>query len=85
MILKSNFDITDNHALSIAGRHIELHNKFDFVGFNQNVTEIKIKLPFYHMSILNTKEMALVYVLRDNNAEIKLHRKIIIRVTVKLQ
>jgi len=29
--------------------------------------------------------MALVYVLKDNNTEIKLHRKIIIRVTVRLQ
>lgn len=34
-----NFSITENYALSIAGRHIDLHNNFDFVGFEYNVSE----------------------------------------------
>lgn len=42
--MKVNFDITDNHALSISGRHIDLHNNFDFVGFDYNVADREIKL-----------------------------------------
>ena len=42
--MKINFDITDNHSLSIAGRHIDLHNNFDFVGFDYNVADREIKL-----------------------------------------
>jgi hypothetical protein len=42
--MKVNFDITDNHALSIAGRHIDLHNNFDFVGFAYNAADKEIKL-----------------------------------------
>jgi hypothetical protein len=42
--MKVNFDITDNHALSFEGRHIDLHNNFDFVGFDYNVVEREIKL-----------------------------------------
>ncbi len=42
--MKVNFDITDNQALSIAGRHIDLHNNFDFVGFDYNVADREVKL-----------------------------------------
>jgi len=42
--MKVNFDIIDNHALSFEGRHIDLHNNFDFVGFDYNVVEREIKL-----------------------------------------
>jgi len=42
--MKVNFDITDNYALSIAGRHIDLHNNFDFVGFEYDVADREIKL-----------------------------------------
>jgi len=42
--MKVNFDIIDNHALNFEGRHIDLHNNFDFVGFDYNVTEREIKL-----------------------------------------
>lgn len=42
--MKVNFDIIDNHALTIAGRHIDLHNNFDFVRFDYNVADREIKL-----------------------------------------
>lgn len=42
--MKINFDIKDNHALEIAGRVIDLHNNFDFVGFDYNVADREIKL-----------------------------------------
>lgn len=42
--MKVNFDIKDNHAIEIAGRLIDLHNNFDFVGFDYNVSDREIKL-----------------------------------------
>jgi len=42
--MKVNFDIKDNHAIEIAGRHIDLHNNFDFVGFDYNIVDREIKL-----------------------------------------
>ncbi|WP_231390110.1 hypothetical protein [Sphingobacterium pedocola] len=42
--MKVNFEIKDNHALSTAGRFIDLHNDFDFVNFDYNVAEREIKL-----------------------------------------
>ncbi len=42
--MKVNFNIIDNYALEIAGRHIDLHNNFDFVGFEYNVANKEIKL-----------------------------------------
>jgi hypothetical protein len=42
--MKVNFDIKDNHAIEIAGRHIDLHNNFVFVGFDYNVADREIKL-----------------------------------------
>ena len=42
--MKVNFDIKENHAIEIAGRHIDLHNNFDFVGFDYNVADREIKL-----------------------------------------
>lgn len=42
--MKVNFDIIDNHAIEISGRHIDLHNNFDFVGFAYNVADREINL-----------------------------------------
>jgi hypothetical protein len=42
--MKVNFDIKDNHAIEITGRLIDLHNNFDFVGFDYNVADREIKL-----------------------------------------
>lgn len=42
--MKINFEITDNYALNFEGRHIDLHNNFDFAGFDYNVVEREIKL-----------------------------------------
>jgi hypothetical protein len=42
--MKVNFDITDNYALNFEGRHIDLHNNFEFVGFDYNVADREIKL-----------------------------------------
>lgn len=42
--MKVNFDIADNHALNFDGRHIDLHNNFDFVGLDYNVADREIKL-----------------------------------------
>ena len=39
-----NFYIKDNHAIEIEGRHIDLHNNFDFRGFEYNVAKREIKL-----------------------------------------
>jgi len=37
--MKVNFEIIDNHVLNIAGRSTDLHNNFDFVGFDHNVAK----------------------------------------------
>lgn len=42
--MKVNFDIKDNHAIEIDGRHIDLHNNFDFAGFDYNVANKEIKI-----------------------------------------
>lgn len=42
--MKVNFAIKDNHAIEIAGRLIDLHNNFDFVGFDYNIANREIKL-----------------------------------------
>lgn len=42
--MKVNFNITDNHALSFQGEYIDLHNNFDFVGYDYNVADREIKL-----------------------------------------
>jgi hypothetical protein len=42
--MKVNFDIIDNHAIAITGRHIDLHNNFDFVGFDYDVAGSVIQL-----------------------------------------
>lgn len=42
--MKVNFDIIDNHALNFEGRYIDLHNNFDFVGFDYNVVNREINL-----------------------------------------
>ena len=42
--MKVNFDITDNHSLTISGRHFDLHNNFDFVGFENNIEDKEIRL-----------------------------------------
>lgn len=42
--MKVNFDISDNHILNIEGRHLDLHNNFDFVGYDYNVEDKEIRL-----------------------------------------
>ncbi|MBE7176706.1 MAG: hypothetical protein INR69_09895 [Mucilaginibacter polytrichastri] len=42
--MKVNFDIIDNYAIEINGRLIDLHNNFDFVGFDYRVVEREITL-----------------------------------------
>ena len=42
--MKVNFDIKDNHSIESIGRLIDLHNNFDFVGFEYNIAEREIKL-----------------------------------------
>ena len=42
--MKVNFDIIDNHAIEIEGRHIDLHNNFDFVGFDYTIADREIKI-----------------------------------------
>ena len=42
--MKVNFDIIDNYALTYEGRHIDLHNNFDFIGFDYNVAEREVRL-----------------------------------------
>lgn len=42
--MKVNFDIIDKHSLAFEKQIIDLHNNFDFVGFNYNVIEREIKL-----------------------------------------
>ncbi|MGI4752036.1 MAG: hypothetical protein ACRYFB_15490 [Janthinobacterium lividum] len=42
--MKINFEITDNYGLNYEGRQIDLHNNFDFVGFDYNVANREIKL-----------------------------------------
>jgi hypothetical protein len=39
-----NFKITNNSALDFKGRHIDIHNNFDFEGFDYNVPESKVIL-----------------------------------------
>jgi hypothetical protein len=45
-----NFDITNNCALNYDGRDIDLHNDFDFEGFDYNVAERQIRLCWKKMS-----------------------------------
>jgi hypothetical protein len=42
--MRINFDIVDNCAVNYEGRHIDLHNNFDFCGFDYNVVERVIRL-----------------------------------------
>ncbi len=42
--MKTNFDITHSNEICIEGRHIDLHNNFDFVSLDYNVTLRQVKL-----------------------------------------
>ena len=42
--MKVNFKIIENYALEFDGCHIDLHNNFDFVGFEYFVSNRKLKL-----------------------------------------
>lgn len=50
--MKVNFYIKDNHAIEIGGRIIDLHNNFDFFGFDYNIADREIKL-YWKKSIGN--------------------------------
>lgn len=40
----TNFEITENYALSFEGIHTDLHNNFDFVSYKYNVRDRNLKL-----------------------------------------
>ena len=40
----TNFEIIENYALNVYGRHIDLHNNFDFVEYKYDVIEQKLTL-----------------------------------------
>ncbi len=42
--MKVDFEIIDNSALNHKGRHIDLHNNFDFAGFDYNVQNREFNL-----------------------------------------
>ena len=42
--MKVNFGLVDNYALNFEGQHIDLHNNFDFAGFDYNVALRELKL-----------------------------------------
>jgi len=39
-----NFEIEENYALSYQGRHIDLHNNFDFVSYDYNIANRQLTL-----------------------------------------
>ncbi|WNM18562.1 hypothetical protein [Flavobacterium capsici] len=41
--MKTNFKIIDNYALKFDGKLIDIHNNFDFVGFDYRVKENQLK------------------------------------------
>jgi len=42
--MTSNFQIEEHYALAFEGRHIDLHNNFDFIGYNYDITNRQITL-----------------------------------------
>jgi hypothetical protein len=42
--MEVNFKIEDNYALNYNGRHIDLHNNFDFVSYHYEIPERQLKL-----------------------------------------
>ncbi|WP_222164920.1 hypothetical protein [Edaphocola aurantiacus] len=42
--MKVNFDIINNYTLSIEGKHLDLQNNFNFVGFEYNIRDRVVKL-----------------------------------------
>ena len=40
----TNFEIVENYALSYEGPHMDLHNNFDFVGLNHDITNKVLRL-----------------------------------------
>ncbi len=42
--MKSNFKIEDNYALTYEGRHIDLHNNFNFSGYDYDIFKRRIIL-----------------------------------------
>lgn len=71
--MKVNFDIKDNHALEIAGLHIDLHNNFDFVGFDYNVPDREIKLHWKKSSgeYINKNELSSLILIHKTVAFLK--------------
>ena len=45
-----NFDITNNSSLNYEGRDVDLHNNFDFLGFDYNVAEKQVILRWKNSS-----------------------------------
>jgi len=42
--MTTNFELEDNTALQFAGRYIDLHNNFDFIGYDYNTSARQIIL-----------------------------------------
>ena len=42
--MKSNFKIIENYALELNGKHLDLHNNFDFAGFSFDVRSRQLLL-----------------------------------------
>ena len=40
--MKTNFEIEDNYAVQLNGKHIDLHNNFDFIGLSKNGDTISV-------------------------------------------
>jgi hypothetical protein len=60
----TNFEIVENYALSYKGTHIDLHNNFDFVGLNHDITNkiltlswVKTDGDWVHKKEFNTIEL----------------------------
>lgn len=42
--MTTNFEIKENYALNFEGRHIDLHNNFNFTGFRYDVVKCELVL-----------------------------------------
>ena len=44
--MKTNFEVIENYAINFEGKHIDLHNNFDYFNFENNIEKREIKLHF---------------------------------------
>src|SRR5574337_1015696 len=48
--MRANFRITDNYAVNYEGKHIDLHNNFDFTGFEYSIATMTLVLSWVKSS-----------------------------------